>query len=75
MNVTRPPDIFLPQAIQEPMLEIMPGNELTRLEITPSYSELVGSVSVDLVGNYQPDDFVFDGRMVTLADGGDIWGA
>jgi Ca2+-binding RTX toxin-like protein len=75
VNVTRPLDIFLPQAIQEPALEITLGNELTRLEITPFYPELVGSVSVDLVGNYQPNDFVFDGRTVTLADGGDIWGA
>jgi hypothetical protein len=52
-----------------------PSNELTHLEITPSYPELAGSVSVDLMGNYQPDDFVFDGRTVTLGDGGDLWGA
>jgi Ca2+-binding RTX toxin-like protein len=75
VNVTRPPDIFLPQAIQEPALEVTPSNELTHLEITPSYPELAGSVSVDLMGNYQPDDFVFDGRTVTLGDGGDLWGA
>lgn len=68
VTINRPPDRAFPDAIQEPQLRFLEiSSEMTKLELIPVATQLVGSVMVQLEGDYREESFRFDGETLRLA--------